>query len=47
MVAFPAEDQDLQEDDDDDFQGTLGASMYALSFVFGIFFSLLFTFGTV
>ena len=25
VVAFPAEDQDLQEDDDDDFQGTLGA----------------------
>ena len=25
VVAFPAEDQDLQEDDDDDFQGILGA----------------------
>ena len=24
VVAFPAEDQDLQEDDDDDFQGTFG-----------------------
>ena len=32
MVAFPAEDQDLQEDDDDDFQGTFGAR-YVCTFV--------------
>ena len=25
VVAFPAEDQDLQDDNDDDFQGTFGA----------------------
>ncbi|CAH3175137.1 unnamed protein product, partial [Porites lobata] len=25
VVAFPAEDQDLQEEEDDDFQGTFGA----------------------
>ena len=24
-VAFPTEDQDLQEDNDDDFHGTFGA----------------------
>ena len=44
VVAFPAEDQDLQEDDDDDFQGTLWLGTYARSSVFAIyfFFNLLF-----
>ena len=39
VVAFPAEDQDLQEDDDDDFHGTFGAP-YVRFFVFGIYFFL-------
>ena len=37
VVAFPAEDQDLQEDDYDDFYGTVGAP-YVGFFVFGIYF---------
>ena len=39
VVAFAAEDQDLQEEDDDDFQGTFGAP-YVRFFLFGIYFFL-------
>ena len=38
VVAFPAEDQDLQEGDDDDFQGTFGVRYVCTFFVFAIYF---------
>ena len=48
VVAFPAEDQDLQEDDDGDFQGTFGARYVCTSFcVCDLFFSSMFYFGTL
>ena len=49
VVAFPAEDQDLQEDDDDDyFQGTFGARYVCTFFcVCDLFFSSMFYFGTL
>ena len=48
VVAFPAEDQDLQEDDDDDFQGTFGAQYVCTFFcVCDLFFSSMFYFGTL
>ena len=48
VVAFPAEDQDLQEDDDDNFQATFGARYVCTFFcVFDLFFSSLFYFGTL
>ena len=49
VVAFPAEDQDLQEDDDDDeFQGTFGARYVCTFFcVSDLFFSSMFYFGTL
>ena len=37
VVAFPAEDQDLQEDEDDDFQGTFVAR-YVCTFFCAIYF---------
>ena len=42
VVAFPAEHQDLQEDGDDDFQGTFGARYVCTynSFVFAKYFFL-------
>ena len=48
VVAFPAEDQDLQEEDDDDFQGTFGA-WYVRTFfcVCDLFFSSTFYFSTL
>ena len=48
VVAFPAEDQGLQEDGDDDFQGTFGA-WYVCTFfcVCDLFFSSMFYFGTL
>ena len=43
VVAFPAEDQDLQEDDGDDFQGTFGARYVCTFFcVCDLFFSSMF-----
>ena len=48
VVAFPSEDQDLQEDDDDDFQGTFGARyVCTFSCVCDVFFSSMFYFGTL
>ena len=48
VVAFPAEDQNLQEDDDDDFQGTFGARYVCTFFcVCHLFFSPMFYFGTL
>ena len=48
VVAFPAEDQDLQEDDDDDFQATFGARYVCTFFcVCDLFFSSMFYFGTL
>ena len=49
VVAFPAADQDLQEDDDDDdFQGTFGARYVCTFFcVCDLFFSSMFYFGTL
>ena len=48
VVAFPAEDQDLKEDDDDDFQGTFGARYVCTFFyVCDLFFSPMFYFGTL
>ena len=37
VVAFPAEDEDLQEDEDDDFQGTFVAR-YVCTFFCAIYF---------
>ena len=49
VVAFPpAEDQDLQEEEDDDFQGTFGARYVCTFFcVCDLFFSSMFYFGTL
>ena len=48
MVAFSAADQDLQEDDDDDFQGTFGARYVCTFFcVFDLFVSSMFYFATL
>ena len=48
VVAFPAEDQDLEEEDDDDFQGTFGARYVRTFFcVCHLFFSSMFYFGTL
>ena len=45
---LPAEDQDLQEDDDDDFQETFGARYVCTFFcVCDLFFSSMFYFGTL
>ena len=48
VIAFPAEDQDLQEEEDDDFQGTFGARYVCTFFcVCDLFFSSMFYFGTL